>query len=156
MRVGPRRAGNLSRKRPRRAMDLSQRREWRGDPLSNFPASVSFTPYAFFRNISATPKTLHVVAYYMDGRTVKSLPLAWMGKQPRVEAVNLAFSYDGYWNDILAGIGSTDQTGTTSFQWRLRRQTGAGPERRAIGWSINPTVPWPSGRGINEREYEDA
>jgi hypothetical protein len=36
----------------------------------------------------------------MDGRTVKSLPLA-----------DLAYSYDGYWNDILAGIGSTDQTG---------------------------------------------
>jgi hypothetical protein len=26
---------------------------------------------AFFRDISATPKTLHFVVYYMDGRTIQ-------------------------------------------------------------------------------------
>ncbi len=45
------------------------------DPLLNFPDSVSFTPYAFFRNISATPKIVHFVAYYMEGRTPKSSPV---------------------------------------------------------------------------------
>ena len=38
-----------------------------------------------------------------------------MASQPQVEAINLAYSYDGYWNDILAGIGSTDQTGNYVF-----------------------------------------
>jgi hypothetical protein len=28
---------------------------------------VNFTPYAFFRNVSATPKTMHFAVYYMDG-----------------------------------------------------------------------------------------
>ena len=101
------------------------------DPLLNFPASVSFTPYAFFRNISDTPKTLQFVVYYMDGRTVKSLPLAdltlqpgqaqglpignLMASQTQIEAINLTYSYDGNWSDILAGIGSTDQTGNYVF-----------------------------------------
>ncbi len=101
------------------------------DPLLNFPASVSFTPYAFFRNIAATPRMLHFVVYYMDGRTVKSLPLPdlalqpgearevsiadLMVKQPQIEAINVAFSYDGYWNDILAAVGSTDRTGNYVF-----------------------------------------
>ena len=52
------------------------------DPLLSFPASVSFAPYAYFRNVSATPKTLQFVVYYMDGRTVKSLPLADLTLQP--------------------------------------------------------------------------
>jgi hypothetical protein len=101
------------------------------DPLLNFPEFVSFTPYAFFRNIAATPKTLHFGVYYMEGRTVKSLPLADLALQPgearelpigdlmrsrtQIEAINLSFSYDGYWGDILAGIGSVDQTGNYVF-----------------------------------------
>ncbi len=101
------------------------------DPLLNFPASTSFTPYAFFRNASATPKTLHFGLYYMEGRTVKSLPLPdlalqpgearelpigdLMRKQPQIQDINLSFSWDGYWGDILAGVGSIDQTGSYVF-----------------------------------------
>jgi hypothetical protein len=36
------------------ALKLSRRMVNQQDPLLNFPASVSFTPYAFFRNVSAT------------------------------------------------------------------------------------------------------
>lgn len=101
------------------------------DPLLNFPASIDFTPYAFFRNISVTPKTLHFGLYYMEGRTVKSLPLPdlalqpgearemaigdQMRKQPQIEDFNLSFSWDGDWGDILAGVGSIDQTGSYVF-----------------------------------------
>ncbi len=101
------------------------------DPLLNFPASVSFTPYAFFRNISNAPKTLSLVVYYMDGRTQKSLSLpdltlqpgqaqelpigSLMSKQTQIQDINLAYSYNGYLSDILAGIGSTDQTGNYVF-----------------------------------------
>jgi hypothetical protein len=101
------------------------------DPLLNFPASVSFSPYAYFRNVSATPRTLHFAVYYMDGRTVKTLPLAdlalapgqaqqlpignLMASQTQIEALNLSYSYDGYWSDILAGVGSVDSTGNYVF-----------------------------------------
>ncbi len=101
------------------------------DPLLNFPASVSFTPYAFFRNISDTARTLKIVAWYMDGRTAKSLPLPdlplqpgqaqelpvadLLRKQPQVQDFTLSYSYDGHWGDILAGIGSTDQGGNYVF-----------------------------------------
>jgi len=101
------------------------------DPLLNFPASVSFTPYAFFRNVSNSPKTLSLVVYYMDGRTPKSLSLpdltlqpgqaqelsigSLMSKQTQIQDINLAYSYSGYLSDILAGIGSTDQTGNYVF-----------------------------------------
>ena len=40
---------------------------------------------------------------------VKSLPLA-----------DLANSYNGHWNDILAGIGSTDQTGNYAGEGMYR------------------------------------
>ncbi len=101
------------------------------DPLLNFPGSVSFIPYAFFRNVSTAPKTLHFGLYYMEGRNVKSLPLpdlalqageaqelpigSAMVKQPQIQDINLSFSYDGYWGDILAGVGSIDQTGNYVF-----------------------------------------
>ncbi len=67
----------------------------------------------------------------MEGRTAKSLPLpdllrqpgeaqellieSLMSKQAQIQDINLAYSYDGYLNDILAGIGSTDQTGNYVF-----------------------------------------
>src|SRR5208283_2218606 len=84
-----------------------------------------------FRNVSAAPKTLHFAVYYMDGRTAKSLPLAdltlqpgqaqglpignLMASQTQIEAINLTYSYDGNWSDILAGVGSIDQTQSYVF-----------------------------------------
>jgi len=52
------------------------------DPLLNFPASVNFSPYAYFRNISAAAKTLRFTIYYMPGRTAASLSLPDLTLQP--------------------------------------------------------------------------
>ncbi len=38
-----------------------------------------------------------------------------MRKQQQIEGITLSYSYDGYRGDILAGIGSTDQTGNYVF-----------------------------------------
>ena len=37
------------------------------------------------------------------------------GRGTHIQDFTLAYSYEGYWGDILAGIGSTDQTGNYVF-----------------------------------------
>jgi hypothetical protein len=97
------------------------------DPMLNFPAGLTFYPYAFFRNIAGASRVLHFVIYYMDNGHVKSLPLPDLTlaagqvvelpihdilvKQTQVEDMNLVFSYSGDFGDILAATGSTDTAG---------------------------------------------
>jgi hypothetical protein len=38
-----------------------------------------------------------------------------MASQTQIEALNLSYSYTGYWSDILAGVGSVDSTGNYVF-----------------------------------------
>ncbi len=101
------------------------------DPILNFPAGLTFYPYAFYRNIAAVDRTLHFAVYYMDGGNVKTLSLPDMALHPgearelaihdlmknqqRAEAMNLVFSYTGAWGDIVAGTGSMDETGNYVF-----------------------------------------
>lgn len=98
-----------------------------------FPAQVTFSAYAFFRNVADGPRTLRFRAYFMtggrgavDSRRLSdvqlqpgqsySLPIADLMKaNPEVEAVNLVYSYDGASNDIFSAIGSVDPTGNYVF-----------------------------------------
>ncbi len=46
----------------------------------------------------------------------QQLPVAdLLKKQTQIQDINFSFSYDGYWGDVLAGIGSTDQSGNYVF-----------------------------------------
>jgi hypothetical protein len=101
------------------------------DPMLNFPAGLTFYPYAFVRNIASASRTLSFTAYYMDNGHVKSLPLPDLTlapgqvaelpvhdilvKQTQVEDMNLVFSYSGDFGDILAATGSTDTAGNYVF-----------------------------------------
>ena len=101
------------------------------DPELGFPSTVKFWPYAFFRNISSTPRALHFAAYYMEGKTVTKLSLNDMtlrpgeaqelavhdllAKRPQISDINLTFTYVGDYGDILAATGSADDSGSYVF-----------------------------------------
>jgi len=101
------------------------------DPLLNFPTGLTFYPYAFFRNVSAADRILHMNIYVMDSGHAKSLPLPDLTlgpgqvaglpihdvlvNQKQVESMSLALSYTGDYGDIIAATGSTDATGNYVF-----------------------------------------
>jgi hypothetical protein len=119
----------------------------------NFPAGVSFSPFAFFRNLASSPRQLQFGVYYMEGtRTVGSLPLAPLtlaaGASAELplsslasaltgtEALNLAYSYQGSPGDILASIGSTDQSGSYVFPVRAE-PVGFSGSKTSVYWQLS-------------------
>ncbi|MGP8253334.1 MAG: hypothetical protein ACLQHF_14990 [Terracidiphilus sp.] len=101
------------------------------DAHLDFPAGVSFSPYAFFRNIASASLTLHLSAWYQEGNTAKHVTLPDLVLQPgqageldihdllkndpQVSDVNLLYEYTGEYGDIVAATGSTDGTGNYVF-----------------------------------------
>jgi hypothetical protein len=119
----------------------------------NFPAGVSFSPFAFFRNLASGPRQLRFELYYMEGtRTVGSLPLAPLtlaagasaelplsslaSALTNTEALNLAYSYQGSPGDILASIGSTDQSGSYVFPVRAE-PVGLTGSKTSVYWQLS-------------------
>ncbi|MGO9096908.1 MAG: Ig domain-containing protein [Bryobacteraceae bacterium] len=119
----------------------------------NFPAGVSFSPFAFFRNLASSPRQLRFEVYYMEGtRTVGSLPVAPLtlagggsaelplssltSALTNTEALNLAYSYQGSPGDILASIGSTDQSGSYVFPVRAE-PVGPSGSKTSVYWQLS-------------------
>jgi hypothetical protein len=120
--------------------------------LLNFPAHVTFSPYAFFRNVTPEPRTLKFEAFYMDGgrRSVANIRLPRMVLQSGeareleidelmksrqdVDAIQLVFSYEGNDNDIMTGIGSIDPSGSYVFPVPPDSAGRGGPGRLSPYW----------------------
>jgi hypothetical protein len=118
----------------------------------DFPAHLRFVPFAYFLNLSPEARQLRFEAYYTQGvRTVGSLPLGSVTVVPGAavevplakftsalansEALNLAVAYEGYPGDILASVGSTDQSGTYVFPVRAE-PLGPSGSRMSTYWRV--------------------
>lgn len=106
------------------------------DPMLGFPAQVSFTPYAYFRNVATQPRTILAKAYYMNGKTANvisaaglvlqpgqsaALPVAdLLRESPEIMDFNLVYSYTGWHGDVISSIGSTGASGNYIFPVRAK------------------------------------
>ena len=122
------------------------------DPLLSFPDGLVFYPYAFFRNISSSDRTLRIAAYYMDNGHAKMLSLPdlvlragqvaelpvhdILASQLNVEGLNLTFAYNGEWGDIIAATGSTDATTNYVFPVVPQAVSPSG-SKTSIDWLVS-------------------
>ncbi len=99
------------------------------DSSMGFPAGTNFTPYAYLRNVSSSPRLIHVAVNWMNGSVPQTTDLpdatlqpgesrqvtipSFAGITPR--EFNFIYTYSGGLQDILAATGSADQTGNYVF-----------------------------------------
>jgi hypothetical protein len=119
-----------------------------------FPDGVRFVPYAFFRNLSAEARTVHVVAYYAEGNTTtptRSIALPdltlqpgqaqelnvrdVMKNRPEISDISLLITYTGDYGDILSATGSTDGTGNYVFPV-VPQAVGPSGSKTSIYWEV--------------------
>lgn len=120
------------------------------DTALGFPSGVKFWPYAFFRNLAGSSRTLHFSAYYMAGsRQVQRILLPDVTLEPgeakelaihdlmkrfsEIPDINLVFTYSGAWGDILEATGSTDTSGNYVFPVLAEPVARSGP-KRSVYW----------------------
>ena len=108
------------------------------DPMMMFPAGTQFIPYATVHNTTNKSLTLSPTVYYMQAGTAKSealsaltltagetrqLPLGQMvsgaGLGGFSGEINLTFSFNGNYGDLMLALGSVDQTGNYVFEVEL-------------------------------------
>jgi len=99
------------------------------DTMMGFPKATVFTPYAYFRNVSSSPKVVQPSLNWMNGSSPQSANLPAITLQPgqsgqvavppspglTPESLNLAYTFTGAVDDLIAATGSVDQTGNYVF-----------------------------------------
>ena len=99
------------------------------DTMMGFPNGTTFTPYAYFRNVSSSLIALQPSVNWMNGSSPQNVSLAAVTLQPGQSSqvafpsfpggppmsVNLAYTFSGSVDDIIAATGSVDQTGNYVF-----------------------------------------
>ncbi|MGH9468928.1 MAG: hypothetical protein ACRD1N_01135, partial [Terriglobia bacterium] len=121
----------------------------------NFPSGVRFTPYITLRNTTQHPLALTLVLYLANNGQSQSFPLprellapdetrqmdiagnlANLRLQNFDGFINLTYSYQGAWGDLLMAAGSVDQTGNYVFQV-LPQGVTPGWAKDIAGWTVD-------------------